>query len=85
MNLTKTKGWEILEAYIIHRVQENALGNMREFENNAVSETPDPHLVLRQTFQAGIIRGCGLVLNFPAFVENHFKFNHTDEDVEHVE
>lgn len=79
--MTKGKGWEILEAYIVNVIQTDAMMNMQAFENNVMSEKPDPHIVLRQTFRAGLIRGCHLVLNFPTFVENHFKLNKKIEEM----
>jgi len=82
LNMTKGKGWQILEAYMVNLVQTTALNNMREFELNAESDDPKQDLTIRQTYMAGLIRGCQLVINFPVFVENHFKLNELQKDIE---
>lgn len=83
-DLVNTPGWRILEAYITNSLQQAALDNFFAFEENAKAEKQDDGVVLRQTFNAGIIRGMSSVLNFPAFVEGHFKLNNEkmkdDED-----
>jgi len=73
LELVDTKGWEILTAYLQNSMQTLAMENLHQFEINVNSEKPRTDLTLKQTYQAGTVRGAALVLGFPLYVQSHYK------------
>lgn len=80
--LISSKGWQILNEHISQNITSGAIENLGMFEDFVSNGKNKEEMLHQQIFQAGIIRGYALVLNFPNFIRQHHSLNTIEKEEE---